>query len=282
MQNVKAEIKARHGLIRISPVSADSYGGKISTGATINAMGKYPKTDLIIGVDKLDIGALSKDVSGKASYAGIAHFNSAVSCEGDRLPALLRSMNGKVGFSLADGVFPGVDLMQMAKATHERKDTNSGTVESASSDSTKFGSISGTGVIAGGILRNRDLEVKTPGLRASGQGAIDIASQQIDYLVKVKLTPTAKGQGGKSSDELYGVMVPIRVSGDLAAPRYWVSVSEYVKALGGAVIGTAGAVLGGVKSVVKGVGTALGNSSDEDGETEKKDPEKRKRFLGIF
>jgi len=282
MQNVKAQIKARHGLVRISPVSADSYGGTISAGVTINAMNKYPKTDMIMGVDKLDIGPLSKDVLGDASYAGILDFNSALSCEGERVPIMLRSMNGKIGFHLANGIFPGVDLIRMAKNTHKDKDKKDGTVEASTTDATKFGSISGTGVITGGILRNRDLEVKAPGLRATGHGAVVLPTRQIDYMVKVKLTPMAKGQGGESSDDLYGVMVPIRVSGNLDNPRYWVSVSEYGKALGGAVIGTAGAVLGGVKSAIKGVGEAIDESCCEDSGTKKETPGKRKKFLGIF
>ncbi|MBI9081915.1 MAG: AsmA family protein, partial [Pseudodesulfovibrio sp.] len=282
MQNVKCQVKARHGLIRISPVSANSYGGTISAGMTINALSKYPKTDLILGVDKINIGLLSQDVLGEDSYEGIANFNSAISCEGERVSGMLRSMNGKVGFNLSDGVFPGVDLIRMVKNTHKSKGAQKGTVEAAKTDSTAFGSISGTGVITGGILRNRDLEVKAPGLRATGQGAVVLPTRQIDYLLKVKLTPTFKGQGGQSSDDLYGVMVPIRISGNLDNPRYWVSVSEYVKALGGAVIGTAGAVLGGVKDAIKGVGSAINGSCCEDNGTKKEAPEKRKRFLGIF
>ena len=282
MQNVKAVIKARHGLVRISPVSADSYGGTISAGATINGMSKYPKTDLILGVEKMNVGALSRDVLGNTDYAGIADVHVALSCDGARVPVMLRSMNGKVGFSLVDGIFPGVDLIRMAKDTHRSKDKKGGKVEASEADATKFGSISGTGVITGGILRNHDLEVKAPGLRAKGQGSVVLPTKQIDYLVKVKLTPTAQGQGGKSSDDLYGIMVPIHVSGSLDDPRYWVSVSEYAKALGGAVIDTAGAVLGGVKKAIKGVGEAIDESCCEDGGTSKEAPPKRKRFLGIF
>jgi AsmA protein len=81
-------------------------------------------------------------------------------------------------------------------------------------------------------------------------------------------------------------MVPIRVKGTLANPTYRVSISEYVKALGGAVIDTAGSVIdtagsviGGVAGVIKGVGQAIvggdsGNSSESG--------EKKHRFLGIF
>jgi AsmA protein len=153
-------------------------------------------------------------------------------------------------------------------------------VEGAGTGSTRFGSISGTGTVKDGVVRNDDLEVKAPGLRATGHGAVSLVTRKIDYMVRAKLVATSKGQGGKDSEDLIGVMVPIHVTGTVDKPRYWVSVQEYVKALGGVVIDTVGTVFGGVKSVVKGVGSALDKScceeESESGETE------RRKFLGIF
>lgn len=288
LEKIKVVAKARQGLIRLSPLSANLYGGSLSSGMTLNAMGKYPKMDVIAGLDKVDIGALSKDVLGKETYAGILNFNTAFSCQGERVPSMLRSMNGKVGFHLADGVFPGVNLVRMAKDTHADEDKK-GTVEAAKTDSTKFGSIAGTGIITAGVLRNRDLEVKAPGLRADGNGAVVLPTRQIDYLLKVKLVPTNEGQGGKSSKDMFGVMVPIRVSGSLDNPRYWVSVTEYVKSLGGAVIGTAGSLIGGVKDAIVGVGKAVDESccgdetsTKDTGSKQEAEPEKKGWLFGIF
>ena len=113
---------------------SSDLGGTISVGATLNGMSKYPKTDLILGVNKMDIGALSKDVLGNTDYAGIADVNAALSCDGARVPIMLRSMNGKVGFSLVDGVFPGVDLIRMAKDTHRGEDKKDGKIEASGTD----------------------------------------------------------------------------------------------------------------------------------------------------
>ena len=278
LENVVAVAKARHGLLRISPLTADLYGGSMSLDSTINGLSKYPKTDILASLDKVDVGRLSKDVLGKAEYGGLLRFKGALSCEGDREETMLRSLNGKVSFSLSDGVFPGVDLLRMTKVTHERKEQG-GTVEASGTDSTRFGSIDGTGIITAGVLKNRDLEVKAPGLRADGEGAVSLYTRKIDYLLKAKLVPTSEGQGGKSSDQMFGVMVPIRVGGTLDNPHYWVSLTEYVKALGGAVIGVAGTVLGGVKSVVTSVGKAVVGSS---GSEETKDGEPAEKKKGIF
>ncbi|QJB57251.1 AsmA family protein [Pseudodesulfovibrio sp. zrk46] len=279
-ENVHAKAKAENGMININPLAADLYGGTLSSGITINATGQYPDANLIAGLHKVNIGDLSRDVTGESSYEGILEFNAAVSANGERLPILLRSMNGKLSLQLTDGVFPGVDLAEMAKKTHESKGKKEGTVEAVATDSTKFGTIEGTAVIKSGILRNKDLEVKAPGLRANGEGIVKLPTRELDYLLKVKLVASKEGQGGKSSDDLFGVMVPIRVSGTLEHPRYWVSLTEYVKALGGAVIGTAGSIIGGVTGVIKGVGKAVTGGGGP--EKEKQEAEPHKKFLGIF
>ena len=280
LENVTAKLKARHGIVRFSPLSASMYGGTLSGGVTINVTQQYPKTDLIVGLNKINIDNLSKDVMGDDSYMGILDFNGAASCQGERVQSMLRTMNGKLNIHLADGKFPGVNLIGMTKKAHENKEKG-GEVVATKTDSTQFGSIQGSGIIQAGIFKNKDLEIKAPGLRADGYGTIVLPTRRIDYLLKAKLVATSEGQGGKSSDDLYGVMVPIWVAGTLDNPRYWVSVSEYVKALGGAVLRLPEFLLGGAVDVIKGVGSVVtGDCCEEDKKIEEEP--KRKKFLGIF
>ncbi|MFH1915452.1 MAG: AsmA family protein [Pseudomonadota bacterium] len=285
MTDVQVTAGARHGLVRVSPVKATLYGGNAAVGLTINAVGEHPASDVIIGVDQVDVGGLSRDALGSEEYQGVLTLNAALACQGARRNAMLRSTNGRFTLNLADGVFPGVDLMSMARTTHEQRNRADGSVEAARTDTTRFGSITATGVVANGVARSRDLEVKAPGLRADGQGSVDLPSGRIDSLIKVKLVPTAQGQGGRSSDDLYGVMVPIRVTGTLDQPSYQVSIAEYIKALGGAVLDTAGSVVDtagsvveGVTGVIKGVGKAVMGGDD----AKEPEGEKKRGFLGLF
>ncbi|EGB14303.1 AsmA family protein [Pseudodesulfovibrio mercurii] len=270
--------KAEGGLVTVDPMVAEAYGGTVKVSGTVDARQGAPVVRIRSEVVHLDVGALAGDVTGKSEYAGIADYTSSLNAQGERMKDLLGTLGGEFTFKLSDGVFPGVDLVGMARTTQTAKGRD--TVESDHADSTKFGSITGTGTIKDGVVTNQDLEVMAPGLRADGHGAFSLVTRQIDYMVKAKLVPTGQGQGGKSSDELFGVMVPIHVTGTLDKPHYWVSVKEYAKALGGVVVDTVGTVLGGVKNVVKGVGSALDKSCCEDGD-QAEEPE-RKKFLGIF
>ena len=275
--NVAVGIKAAEGLLTLDPMSAGAYGGTLSLNGTVDARQGAPVVRTRSEVAQLDVAGLARDVTGKTEYAGIADFTSSLNAQGERMRDLLGSLGGEFSFTLADGVFPGVDLVGMTRSAHSSKDKQ-GTVEAAQADATKFGSITGTGTVKDGVVFNKDLEVMAPGLRADGHGALSLVTREIDYMVRAKLVPQAEGQGGKSSSELFGVLVPIHVTGTLDKPHYWVSAKEYAKALGGVVVDTVGTVLGGVKSVVKGVGSALDKSCCEDPEGD----QPKKKFLGIF
>ncbi|MEZ7197946.1 AsmA family protein [Pseudodesulfovibrio karagichevae] len=277
--NVAVTAKGADGLVTIDPVSAEAYGGTLRLTGTVDARQGVPVAATRTEVAHLDVAGLAGDVTGKSEYAGLADYSSSLSARGERMRDLLGTLGGEFSFKLSDGVFPGVDLVALARSTHSARDRQ-GTVEAAGTDFTRFGSISGTGTIKDGVVTNKDLEVMAPGLRADGHGAVSLVTRQIDYMVRVKLVPTGEGQGGKSSKDLIGVMVPIHVTGTIDKPRYWVSVKEYAKALGGVVVDTVGTVLGGVKSVVEGVGSVLDRSTGGNG-TESDQPA-RKKFLGIF
>lgn len=277
LENGIVAIKAGQGIVRVSPLSANLYGGSLSGSLSINASGKYPHTDMMVGLDKVNVAGLSRDVVGSEDYSGILNFNGAASCEGERVAVMLRSLSGKLSFNLEHGRFPGVDLVRMAKETQAKeKKSKKGKVEAVKTDSTRFGSMSGTGVIRAGILKNDDLTIKAPGLRGDGQGAVILPTREIDYLLKVKLISAREETSDKTSSDMFGVMVPIRVGGTVENPYYWVSITEYVKALGGAVIGTAGAILGGVFDAVKGVGSVITGDCCDNEDEEKKGTSKKK------
>ncbi|XXJ20471.1 AsmA family protein [Desulfovibrio caledoniensis] len=278
-ENVAVAASGADGLVTVDPLFAEAYGGTVKLTGTVDARQGAPVVRTRSEVAHLDVAGLARDVTGKSEFAGLADYASSMNARGERVRDLLSSLGGEFSFKLSDGVFPGVDLIGLTRSTHSAKNKQ-GTVEGAGTGSTRFGSISGTGTVRDGVVHNNDLEVKAPGLRATGHGAVSLVTREIDYMVRAKLVATSQGQGGKPSEDLIGVMVPIHVTGIIDRPRYWVSIPEYVKALGGVVIDTVGTVLGGVKSVVKGVGSALDKACCED-DSETGKPERRK-FLGIF
>jgi AsmA protein len=75
---------------------------------------------------------------------------------------------------------------------------------------TDFAELGGTYVIRRGVLNNTDLSLKSPLLRLSGKGTVDLPKQRVDYRITPKLFASSKGQGDSSSAS--GNSVPIIVS----------------------------------------------------------------------
>lgn len=65
--------------------------------------------------------------------------------------------------------------------------------------------------ISNGVAHNEDLAMKSPFVRVSGKGDIDVGNDSLDYLVKATLAGTTEGQGGK--DNVGGLTIPVRLSG---------------------------------------------------------------------
>lgn len=68
------------------------------------------------------------------------------------------------------------------------------------------------------VAHNDDLLMKSPLLRLSGVGDIDIGNDSINYLARATLAKTLEGQGG--SDQVGGLTVPVRLSGPFTNLKY--------------------------------------------------------------
>ena len=112
---------------------------------------------------------------------------------------------------------------------------------------TDFSELSGTYTITNGIVRNTDLALKSPLLRLSGAGTVDLPRRTVDYRVEPKLAMTTEGQG--SRQEVAGIMVPVVITGP------WDDLS-YRPDLGGMVkeqLKDPGKALESVKGLLKGL-----------------------------
>jgi AsmA protein len=152
-------------------------------------------------------------------------------------------------------VFPGVNLTTVVReGSKKAKNAPDETIPASPEKSTKFGSIDGTAVITGGVVAINDLEVKAPFLRGDGKGTITLATKEVDYSLRIKVVPNVDGQGGGGALDMFGLVVPLRITGPYDNPSYG---TDYLRSLGKGTIDAVGGVLGGAVDVVKGIGNVL-------------------------
>lgn len=220
--NVRMNLKARDGRVDIHPLSADLYQGKLDSTISINAVPAVPAFAVRHNMTGISVGPFLRDLADNDTLEGKGNVTLDVTTHGDTVRALKRALGGSAALRLADGAVKGIDIAGSIRNAKAKLGALRGEQTQAAdkSQKTDFSELTATFSIRNGVAHNNDLSLKSPLLRVGGEGDINIGGDTINYLVKASLVGTSKGQGGRDTEELKGVTVPVRVTGPLAAPSY--------------------------------------------------------------
>jgi hypothetical protein len=93
-------------------------------------------------------------------------------------------------------------------------------------EKTDFSELTASFIIKNGVAHNGDLSAKSPFLRISGEGDVNIAEDSLNYVVKAAVVASTAGQGGKERAELTGLTLPVRVYGPFDGIKYKMEFSQ--------------------------------------------------------
>jgi AsmA protein len=227
MTKMTLNVKASNGKLEVSPYSAELYQGAASGALMLNADGN--RIALKQTLSDIDVHPLIRDAAGKDLLEGRGTVMLDVATSGTTVGALKRALDGNASLKLRDGAIRGINL---AKSLREAKAKLGGgtTVQQASAtEKTDFSALSASFRIDDGIARNSDLTASSPFLRLAGAGTVNLPEASVDYLARVTLAATSKGQDGRAVDELKGVTVPVRLYGPFASLDYKIEFADLVK-----------------------------------------------------
>ncbi|MCQ9377173.1 AsmA family protein [Methyloversatilis sp. XJ19-49] len=227
MTKMTLNVKASNGKLEVSPYSATLYQGAASGALILNADGN--RIALKQTLSDIDVHPLIRDAAGKDLLEGRGTVMLDVATSGTTVGALKRALDGNASLKLRDGAIRGINL---AKSLREAKAKLGGgtTVQQASAtEKTDFSALSASFRIDDGIARNSDLTASSPFLRLAGAGTVNLPEASVDYLARVTLAATSKGQDGRAADELRGVTVPVRLYGPFASLDYKIELADLVK-----------------------------------------------------
>lgn len=226
--SLSARIAAAGGRLDIAPLSAGIYGGTLNGSIGINANNnQFAIRQNLAGIR---IAPLLKVLIDKEPLEGRGSVSVDVTTRGDSVPALKKGLAGQAALDLRDGAVKGINI---AKSLRElqgmlgaRKTT---TVAASSAEKTDFSELSASFRISAGVAHNDDLQMKSPLLRLTGNGDIDIGEDRVDYLAKISVVNTTTGQQGKDLANLKGVTVPLRMRGPYAQISYSLELGSVVE-----------------------------------------------------
>ena len=224
--NVRVDIKAANGKVDVSPLSANLYRGSLNGAVSIQAT-ETPVISIKQALSGIDVGPLLKDAAEFDTLEGRGNVTLDVSGRGGTVSALKKALNGTAAIKLTDGAIKGIDIAGTLRDVKSKLGALRGqhTQAASGSQKTDFSELSGTFNIKNGVARNNDLQGKSPLLRLSGEGEVDIGQELLNYLVKASVVATSKGQGGGELGDLTGITVPVRLTGSFAKPSYSIDFS---------------------------------------------------------
>jgi AsmA protein len=228
MTNMRLNIKSANGRVDVAPYSASLYEGAASGALSLNAEGN--RITLRQTLSDVDVHPLIRDVAGKDILEGRGTVVLDVATSGATVGALRKALDGNASLKLRDGAIRGINLAKSLREARAKLGGGGASVQQANAtEKTDFSALSASFSIDDGVARNADLIASSPFLRLAGSGSIDLGESTMDYVARVTLAATSKGQDGKSAAELKGLTVPVRLYGPFASLDYKIEFGDLVK-----------------------------------------------------
>lgn len=222
--NVRLDLRASGGKLDVNPLSASLYGGT-AAGSVSATAGSAPRFAVRQNLTGVNVGPLLKDAIGKDPIEGRGNVALDVTASGATFTQFKKNLNGSARLELRDGAVRGINVAQTVRSAKSKigeirgkEQPQTGTGSTA--EKTDFSEMTGSFRIVNGVARNDDLDAKSPLIRVSGSGIIDLGEERLDYLAKTTVVSTLKGQGGPELEAMKGLTVPVKLSGPFTAIGY--------------------------------------------------------------
>lgn len=218
VSELDARVALAAGQLTISPLSLKLYQGSAAGSLALNA--HEQRLSVRQTLTDVSIEPLMRDLLKQDLLQGRGNVALDLQARGQTLSALKKNLAGNASVSLRDGALKGINLAQSLREVKARIGQGQSTQTAQAALKTDFSELAASFKIAGGVARNDDLLMKSPFLRLSGTGEIDLAAGQLNYLARVSAVASAQGQGGKEVADLKGLTLAVRASGPFEALKY--------------------------------------------------------------
>jgi len=217
---VRLDIKARNGQVNVAPLSANLYQGSMKGSLGVNAQAT-PSIAINQSLSGINVAALTSDAADFDTLEGKGNIDMSLAMQGDSVGAMKRALNGTMSLNLADGSIKGINIAKKLRDAQAMLGKSGGSAQTLSAnkeEKTDFSELKANFKINNGVAHNDDLSLKSPLLRLTGNGDLDIGQSSMNYVAKATLAKTLEGQGGK--DVVGGITVPVRVVGPFSDLQY--------------------------------------------------------------
>ncbi|TAA47682.1 AsmA family protein [Corallincola spongiicola] len=217
IQDLLLTLKIVDGKLSAAPVLAKLYGGDLALSAILDGTIYPAGYQLSTQVREVEALPLVKALADKELVSGKGSVSFRLKGVGLTPDAIKKGANGRGNFEFKDGAVNGINVPHLIRSTYATL-TGKGDKATDAPQKTDFTALTGSFNLADGQVTNPDLLMMSPLLRLNGRGSAGLVTEQLDYRLLVALVASLEGQGGKGTDDLKDVEIPLHISGAMAAP----------------------------------------------------------------
>lgn len=224
MTNVKFDVNARNGLLKIDPLTLNMYDGTLTTAVQIDARSGNPSYTLKGGLKGMEVGKLLVAKMGQDYLTGVSNIDFDLNTRGNTMNAINAAAGGQIKFDFGKGYINKWQLSKLMNQAIAYFET--GKLDPNASDKVYFTSLDAAFNGQNGVFRNDNLVLIGPKSHALGNGSVNLANQSVDYTVRV---------GGGDDPEKFGKKkhLPVRMTGPFSKPSYSIDMQALIQDVAG-------------------------------------------------
>ncbi|MDD2815235.1 MAG: AsmA family protein [Thiotrichaceae bacterium] len=219
LRDVALSVLAKQGDIKISPLSLNLKEGSLSAVIALNAQGNPPLLRIQPTLSHFPIAPVLENLVNFDRLSGVIDLNGDLNANFSSSQSVLNSLSGQFNVTLNDGAVKGANLAKSIRRARAVLHQQQLPPDENNTLQTDFSSLQGKFVAKNGVLYTDNLDLKSPLLRVSGVGEVNLVSQELAHKLQVGLVETSKGQEGLDLADLKGVVIPVNVHGPFKAPK---------------------------------------------------------------
>lgn len=228
LQQVAATARARDGVLTLEPLTASLYGGRYDGRIRVDATGAQTRLDMRQSLDAVQVAQLLTDLADVEQLEGLVVAKLDLTGTGKTDADLRNTLGGTVSFQLADGVYKGLDIwheIRKARATFrgEARPERTGPAQ------TEITALDFSGQLVDGILNTERMVAQLPFLRVTGDGALNLADESLNYSFNARVLQIPEFPDGERLKDLEGWSIPLLLTGTLENPKLGVDLAEFAK-----------------------------------------------------
>lgn len=222
LSNIATTLMLNAGKLNMNISNISLYGGTAKGIVNLDGTGSGVGLAANLALNQIDIEGLMTALTGASKLKGAANITMDITSHGASQRALIGALNGMGVIRINNGAIKGINIASFLR------DAKKGfLLAESSTESTDFTELTGSYKIAQGVLSNSDLLMKSPVLRLTGSGTVNLPAKTINYRAVPSIVGTLKGQGGKDKLSGGGLDIPLIITG----PWSRISVTPDVKGL---------------------------------------------------